>query len=67
MVFNMTIQKMLEALFASGLSQQDIAAKTGVSQPTICRASRGADVLYKSGKQIERLYLEQFPQPAQAA
>lgn len=56
----MTIQKMLEGLLKAGLSQQDIAALTGVSQPTICRAHRGADVLYKSGKQIERLYLERF-------
>lgn len=64
----MTIQKMLEALLSGGLSQQDIAALTGVSQPTICRAHRGADVLYKSGKQIERLYLERFgDQEKQAA
>ncbi|USR38112.1 hypothetical protein L1F06_015690 [Ectopseudomonas hydrolytica] len=63
----MTIQKMLEALIASGLSQQDIAMQTGVSQPTICRAHRGADVLYKSGKQIERLYLERFQSQPQAA
>jgi predicted transcriptional regulator len=59
----MTIQKMLEALFGLGLSQQEIAALTGVSQPTICRAHRGADVLYKSGKQIERLYQERLSGP----
>lgn len=63
----MTIQKMLEALLGVGLSQQDIAALTGVSQPTICRAHQGADVLYKSGKQIERLYLERFGDQQQQA
>lgn len=62
----MTIQKMLEALFSLGLSQQEIAAMTGVSQPTICRAHRGADVLYKSGKQIERLYQERLGDKAAA-
>lgn len=56
----MSIQKMLEGLLGAGLSQQEIAVLTGVSQPTICRAHRGADVLYKSGKQIEKLYLERL-------
>lgn len=55
---SMTIQQMLEALIASGLSQQEIARLTEVSQPTICRASRGSDVRYENGKQIERLYQE---------
>ncbi|WP_043309626.1 hypothetical protein [Pseudomonas sp. ML96] len=63
----MTIQQMLEALLGAGLSQQEIAVLAGVSQPTICRAHRGADVLYKSGKQIERLYLDRFGELGKAA
>jgi transcriptional regulator with XRE-family HTH domain len=62
----MTIQQMLEALLGAGLSQQEIAGLTGVSQPTICRAHRGAEVLYKSGKQIERLYQERLGDKAAA-
>lgn len=62
----MTVQKMLEALIAAGLSQHEIARLTEVSQPTICRAHRGSDVLYENGKQIERLYHERVEGKAAA-
>lgn len=52
----MTIPEMLEALRKSGLSQSEIGELAGVSQPTICRAFGGADVMYETGKKIERLH-----------
>ncbi len=63
----MTIQQMLEALIQSGLSQPEVARLTSVSQPTICRALRGADVLYKNGKEIERLFHERLADDDQKA
>jgi len=54
----MTIPEMLSALFSSGMSQNAIADKAGVSQPTIYRASKGAALSYRAGKVIEALYLE---------
>ncbi len=56
----MTIPEMLKALREDGLSQTDIAELAGVSQPTICRALSGSDVLYETGKKIERMYLTRF-------
>ena len=53
----MTIPEMLKALREDGLSQTEIAELAGVSQPTICRALSGSDVLYETGKKIERMYL----------
>lgn len=47
---------MLKALITSGLSQYDIAIAIGVSQPTIHRALRGRQIIYETGKAIERLY-----------
>lgn len=52
----MTIQEMLTELFASGLSQKAIADRIATTQPTIHRASKGADVRYETGKAIESLY-----------
>lgn len=52
---------MLNALIAGGLSQNDIAVAIGVSQPTIHRALRGRQIIYETGKAIERLYGEKFP------
>lgn len=54
----MTIREMIHALLADGMTQQSIADKAGTAQPTIHRASRGADVRYETGKSIERLYDE---------
>ena len=52
---------MLDALIAGGLSQNDIAVAIGVSQPTIHRALRGRQIIYETGKAIERLYAEKCP------
>lgn len=52
----MTIRQMIEALLATGLTQQAIADAAETTQPTIHRAARGASVRYETGKAIERLY-----------
>ena len=54
----MTIQLMLEQLFEAGLSQTEIADRCGSTQPTICRAAKGASVRYEIGKAIEALHHE---------
>lgn len=54
----MTVQEMLNSLFAHGLSQKAVAVRTGTTQPTIHRASKGAGVRYETGKAIEALLLE---------
>ncbi|KIU47516.1 prophage PssSM-02 [Pseudomonas putida] len=55
----MTIQKMLQRLMALGFSQRAIADRVGTTQPTICRATKGATVSYEIGKAIELFYEEQ--------
>ncbi|MGA5587144.1 hypothetical protein ACPCHW_12810 [Pseudomonas siliginis] len=52
----MTIQKMLKVLLGLGFSQRAIADEVGTTQPTIYRATKGADVRYETGKAIERFY-----------
>ncbi|MCJ1887398.1 hypothetical protein LNN38_21235 [Pseudomonas sp. LA21] len=54
----MTVQEMIAALIADGLSQKGIADLAGTTQPTVHRASKGAGVRYETGKEIERLFLE---------
>lgn len=54
----MTVQEMLSSLFAHGFSQKAVADRTGTTQPTIHRASKGAGVKYETGKAVEALYLE---------
>ncbi|AZP72803.1 hypothetical protein EJJ20_29805 [Pseudomonas poae] len=51
----MTVQEMLNSLFERGLSQKAVAERTGTTQPTIHRASKGAGVRYETGKAIEAL------------
>ena len=51
----MTVQEMLNSLFERGLSQKAVAERTGTTQPTIHRASKGARVRYETGKAIEAL------------
>lgn len=55
----MTIQMMLSALFAKGLSQKAVAQKVGTTQPTIHRAAKGAGIGYETGKAIEALYQQE--------
>ncbi|MDT4809351.1 hypothetical protein D3C80_1694870 [compost metagenome] len=52
----MTVQEMLVALSAKGISQKAIAERCGTTQPTIHRAAKGAGVRYETGKAIETLY-----------
>lgn len=54
----MTVQEMLNSLFEYGFSQKAVADRVGTTQPTIHRASKGADVRYETGKAIEALLLE---------
>lgn len=54
----MTVQEMLNSLFAYGFSQKAVADRIGTTQPTIHRASKGAGVRYETGKAIEALLLE---------
>ncbi|KSW28435.1 MULTISPECIES: hypothetical protein [unclassified Pseudomonas] len=54
----MTVQKMIAALLATGLSQKALAELAGTTQPTIHRAAKGAGVRYETGKEIERIYHE---------
>lgn len=54
----MTVQEMLNKLFEHGFSQKAVANRTGTTQPTIHRASKGAGVRYETGKAIEALLLE---------
>lgn len=54
----MTIQKMLADLAGWGFSQAAIAKKTGTTQPTIHRASKGAGIGYETGKAIEVMHKE---------
>lgn len=65
----MTVQEMLEALSAKGISQKTIAERCGTTQPTIHRAVKGAGVRYETGKAIETLYQQEVlevaaPDPA---
>ncbi|MDA8485869.1 helix-turn-helix domain-containing protein [Pseudomonas resinovorans] len=55
----MTVQVMLEALSAKGISQKAIAEHCGTTQPTIHRAAKGAGVRYETGKAIEALYQQE--------
>lgn len=54
----MTIQMMLNSLFALGYSQRAIADRTNTTQPTIHRASKGSGVRYETGRAIESLHRE---------
>ena len=53
------VKSMLASLFQLGLSQAEIAALCGSTQPTISRAANGAMVRYELGKAIEDIYLKE--------
>jgi len=55
---DMTIQQMLADLLKVGFSQRAIADRVGATQPTICRAMKGADIRYETGKAIERMHAD---------
>lgn len=54
----MNIPEMIEALIGLGMTQGQIGALAGASQPTVHRALHGSSVTYVFGKAIERLYDE---------
>lgn len=55
----MTIQQMLKELMQLGFSQRGIADHVGTTQPTIYRATKGADIRYETGKAIEQMHAQQ--------
>ncbi|MEE4698600.1 hypothetical protein V2K91_25485 [Pseudomonas alliivorans] len=55
----MTIQQMLNELIGLGFSQRGIADQVGTTQPTIYRATKGADIRYETGKAIERMHAQE--------
>ena len=50
----------IEALIAMGLTQVEIAARTGIPQPTISKVARGdvADVLSRNYRKLQGLHAE---------
>lgn len=63
----MTIQEMLKKLTQLGFSQNGIAERVGTTQPTIYRATQGANIRYETGKAIERMYLQEIDASSQSA
>lgn len=57
------IKKYLNSLIQSGLSQVDIAKRSGISQPNISRILTDVhdDMKYRDGKRIEALVIEVCP------
>lgn len=52
-----TARKMIERLLKSGLTQEQIAKKTGMSQPSVSNVlNKGVDPSYTVGKKLEKLY-----------
>jgi predicted transcriptional regulator len=47
---------MIRALIGHGLTQVQIAAEAGVTQPTVSRALAGKGVTYENGKKIETVF-----------
>lgn len=56
----MNLKTMVAALVESGMSQAAIAKACGTNQPTIFRAAHGKDVVYRTGREIENLYLRRI-------
>ena len=56
----MEARDFINALTASGLTQSDIAERTGIPQPTISKVARGdvADVLSRNYRKLQVLHDE---------
>lgn len=56
----MEAREFIDDLIRSGLTQQAIAEKTGIPQPTLSKVLRGAvtDVLSKSYRKLQALHAE---------
>lgn len=59
-------QELVRALLGMGLTQTEIAARTGMPQPTVSKVARGAvrDVMSHSYRQLKALYDEMAPAAA---
>lgn len=66
----MEARDFINGLTAAGLTQSDIAERTGIPQPTISKVARGevADVLSRNYRKLQALHAEVIaPSPAAAA
>lgn len=56
----MEARDFVEALVKSGLTQQNIAERTGIPQPTLSKVVRGevADVMSRNYRKLQALYVE---------
>lgn len=65
----MEARDFIQALIGSGMTQQDIAAATGIPQPTISKVARGKvdDVLSQNYRKLQALHDEKFPERKAAA
>ena len=56
----MEARDFVQQLIAAGLTQGDIAARTGIPQPTISKVARGrvSDVLSRSYRKLQALHEE---------
>lgn len=59
----MTVQEMLNSLFAYGFSQKAVADRTGTTQPTIHRASKGPGFGTRQERQSRPFFLKQLRKP----
>lgn len=59
----------LQAIRARGLTQAQVAEKTGIPQPTISKIERGdvTDVMSKNYRALQALHLSLGAEPAQKA
>lgn len=64
----MEAQDYVRALMAAGLTQTQIAERTGIPQPTISKVYRGdvEDVLSRNYRRLQDLHTEVVAQPAKA-
>lgn len=63
----MEARDFIGALLGAGMTQVEIAERTGIPQPTISKVARGdvKDVLSQNYRKLQALHAERFP--AQAA
>ncbi len=69
----MEARDFVEALIGRGMTQADIAERTGIPQPSISKVSRGKeaggvdDVMSRNYRKLQALYVEVFgDEPAKA-
>ena len=65
----MEARDFVAALVAHGLTQQQIAEKTGVPQPTVSKVLRGevADVMSRNYRKLQALHTEVLGSPQSVA